>query len=225
MDLIRVPEQPGGLCDAIYSTVDDAGVFAHELGVSISDWLTRGSPTPSACRRLVLQDRAGHKGDEPDDDASSWLRSWSESGWARFDERCRAANQRASELGIGLMIRPGLGGMLSDAVCTLSWCTRGAGQDATLLLDPLGWVAPSMMRDLDDHLDRICELCLRLIAHGRVGAVLVRSFDEQHRPVGLGEGAPDVSRLIGGLAPLIERAPNLIAMSGADLRLLTRTRA
>ena len=110
--------------------------------------------------------------------------------------------------GTQLVIRPSSSGMLSDAVCTLNWCTRGGGQDAMVLLDPMGWIVPSMMRDLEDHLDRIVELCLEIIAHRRVWGIMVRSIawnaDRSGLfPSSMSSGEPDEAMLGKKLRPLL----------------------
>ncbi|MCA9275471.1 MAG: hypothetical protein KDA29_05555 [Phycisphaerales bacterium] len=176
-------------------------------------------PTPDA---VVLGDDVGHRGASPDEDASSWLQSWSQLGWERFDQAFRDASETAGNSGTQLVIRPSSTGMLSDAVCTLNWCTRGAGQGAMLLLDPLGWVVPSMMRDIEDHLDRITELCEQMVAHGRVWGVFMRSVDwnaDKSRlvPASVGAGAIDQGMLDEKLRPLIESARRCVLLDPSDI--------
>lgn len=181
-------------------------IHATEPVCSVLDWT--GEATPSST--LILSDQAGHSTQNPDDDAESWLRSWSQSGWERFDIAYREASRVAMGKDMRLVIRPSSTGMLSDAVCTLNWCTRGAGQDAQLLLDPVGWLVPSMMRDLADHLDRIVELCLQMLDHGRVWGVLLRTV-----PAAIGES--DDELILTKLAPLMAQSPRCVVASEADL--------
>ena len=124
-------------------------------------------------------------------------------------------------LGSELLVCPSSTGMLSDAVCTLNWVARGGGQDAQLMLDPMGWVVPSMMRDLQDHLDRIAGLCVEMIEHGRVACVLLRSCSgEQLERASLIDGDADSRSIVEHLSPLIGRAPEIVVLSEADLGLV-----
>lgn len=191
---------------AIYHALGDTDPIAIEPTGSIFDpQIDTIGPTPDV---IILSDLAGHSSDSPDDDAGSWLRSWSESGWERFDQAFRDARDLVQAKDAQLVIRPCSSGMLSDAVCTLNWCTRGGGQDARLLLDPMGWIVPSMMRDLEDHLDRIVELGLEMIAHGRVWGIIARSIAWNADRSGLvpssvSSGEPDETMLDKKLRPLL----------------------
>lgn len=176
-------------------------------------------PTPGA---VVLRDDVGHRGASPDEDASSWLQSWSLSGWERFDQAYRDASETAKNRGTQLVIRPSSSGMLSDAVCTLNWCTRGGGQDAMILLDPLGWVVPSMMRDIADHLDRIVELCEQMASHGRVWGLLARSVDwNEDRscliPASMTAGVLEPDMLDEKLRPLIRAVRRCVLIEPSDI--------
>lgn len=191
---------------AIYYPLDDADPIAIEPAGSIFDpQIDAIGPSPDV---IILSDDAGHSSDSPDDDAGSWLRSWSQSGWERFDQAFRDARELVQSKDAQLVIRSSSSGMLSDAVCTLNWCTRGGGQDTKILLDPMGWIVPSMMRDLEDHLDRIVELCQEMIAHRRVWGIVVRSiaWNEDRSglvPSSMSAGEPDEAMLGQKLNPLL----------------------
>lgn len=214
----------------IYTHHADDPPFAYEPGWTLSEWAEPGplgcDALPSGCQRLIVLDRLPNHGGEADSDARSWLESWSQSGWERFDAMHARARDRAIEQGVQLLVRPSGTGMLSDAVSTLNWVARGGGQDAMLMLDPLGWIVPSMVRDLPDHLDRIGELCIEMVEHGRVACVLVRSFGgDGLLPAPLRCGDTDPQIVIRHLTPLIGRAPLVAVLDGADLDLLVSIQA
>ncbi len=203
-------------------------IVAEDPGVTLLQWCEHPTPSDSEAAYLILGDWSGAPGDDPDLHAQSWLQSWSQSGWERFDSAYRDAKRLAEPMGVELLLRPSSQGMLSDAVCTLNWCTRGAGQDASLLLDPLGWVVGSMVRDVDDHLDRIGELCVEMCEQGQVGCVLLRSIvhspeDDSVHAASLGHGSVDTGLILDRLGPLLDRAPRIAVLDAADLGDLKRS--
>lgn len=194
--------------------------YAIDAGVSMTQWVD-GPTSTGDVERVIVHDRLGHRGDNPDQDAQSWLQSWSQSGWEQFDRLHEHARTVAQSLGAELLLCPNSAGMLSDAVCTLNWVARGGGQQARLMLDPMGWVVESMSRDLPDHLDRIAALCVEMIEHDRVACVLVRSSaGEGMDPVSLGAGDVDPGMLVERLGPLLTRAPEIAVLEETDLGLL-----
>ena len=201
----------------------DAPILS-DTGLSIAAWIDEDPNTSIGTPRVLVHDRIAVQQDDPDRDAESWIRSWSQSGWESFDSTLRSARLRAEELGVELLLRPSSAGMLSDAVCTLSWVARGGGQDARLMLDPMGWIVPSMLRDLPDHLDRIEELCIEMIEHGRVSCVLIRSLRTEEAgqliESSLGDGEPDALVILKHLSTLIERAPEIAVLAQPDLGFL-----
>mgnify|MGYP005846455433 CR=1 FL=1 len=208
-----------------YIEPGDPTPFAYEPGWTLAEWAEPGAfvsdALPAGCERLVVLDRLPNHGGAPDGDAESRLRSWSQTGWERFDAMHAKARDRARERGVVLLVRPSSAGMLSDAVSTLNWVARGGGRDAMLMLDPMGWIVASMMRDLPDHLDRICALCIEMVEHGRVGCVLMRSYRGAAMDrASLTDGDADASVVIRHLGPLIERAPLVGVLEGADLGML-----
>ena len=91
---------------------------------------------------------------EPSEDL---LSQWSQDSWEPFNTAVETLSGHAGDSGIQLVVYPGAGGRLSDAVCTVSWSSSHA--QIPLLLDPVGWLTPSMMRDVEDHLIRFASLC------------------------------------------------------------------
>ncbi len=203
-----------------YHPIENDEPIAIETGGSISEpAIDSIDLIPGA---IILSDDAGHASDSPDDDAGSWLRSWSQSGWEEFDRSFRKAQDLMKTKGTQLVIRPSSSGMLSDAVCTLNWCTRGGGQDAMVLLDPMGWIVPSMMRDLEDHLDRIVELCQEMITHRRVWGIIVRSVAWSEDGSGakscpLGSGDADGAMILSKLRPLMDACERTIVTDPSDI--------
>ena len=202
----------------------DGSVFAHMPGFNIQDdpesWIDSAEPGGRivlGCGQLLTNRSA-------ESTSRSWLTSWSEQGWEEFSRRFRSCMDLASQRRIGLLIRPSAEGMLSDAVCTLNWCTRGGGQDATLLLDPMGWIVPSMLRDLDDHLVRISELCQEMIDHGRVGGVVLRSCEVRDGEIlagrSLSDGSIDARLIVDRLGELGRRAGVGVLLDPEDRRIL-----
>lgn len=205
---------------AIYHTQSEPEPVAIEPGGSVFDpQVDAITLEPDA---IILSDDAGHSSESPDDDSASWLRSWSQSGWERFDQAFRDARELVGSKNAQLVIRPSSSGMLSDAICTLNWCTRGGGQDANLLLDPMGWVVPSMMRDLEDHLDRMVELCHEMMTHRRVWGVMVRSIVWNEDRSGfdscpLDAGSADAELIVRKLDALVRASERTIVVDGADI--------
>ncbi len=187
---------------------ETGAVFARFADASVGDDPGRWAQACEGTPRVVLTSGTHAS---PDEDPGAWLASWSDRGWAAFDERVRDASNAAGARGVELLLRPDARGMLSDAVSTLSWCTRGGGQRQSLLLDPVAWLVPSMLRDLDDHLARLNELGEALIEHGRVACVVLRSLThgagDQLAPASISDGDLDAKLLLKRLGRLIELAP------------------
>jgi hypothetical protein len=203
-----------------YRSHEDSSLYAIEAGGSVvNPGLERVDRVPGA---LIVSDDAGHSASSPDDKPDSWLMSWSQTGWAAFDRAYHETRERADSMSTQLLIRPSSSGILSDAVCTLNWCARGGGQDAQLFLDPIGWVVPSMMRDIEDHLDRIVELCLEMVDRGRVWGVLLRSvrWDEDQTvliPASVVSGQIDTEMILSKLGPLIRASGRCALLDVLDI--------
>lgn len=217
--LVEPVKQSGVVTSQICS--ESGEVFASMLDVSIGsepgDWLEQCSQAV----RVVVRCGDPVEADAQGDEAARLLASWSQAGWAQFDEQLAQLDQVTQERGVELLIRPSCHGMLSDAICTMSWARRAQGLDCGLLLDPVGWLAESMMRDVDDHLRRIEELC---VGCSKIRAVLVRSVrrDSAGKFVesSVAEGLIDPELIAARLAGLIEYAGSVVVLDRADLDLL-----
>lgn len=215
------PAPSSGAVTGEYHDPQSGEIFARELDASVGDdpkgWATRCA----GVGRVILRSGSLSQVGDEDRDAPAWLASWSERGWADFDERVREAHQAAQEQGVELLIRPHAQGMLSDAVSTLSWCTRAGGLHQSLLLDPIAWLVPSMVPDAKDHLIRLCEICEALIEHQCVSCVLLRSFRQETGtnrllPASLTRGQLDARLILDHLGALIEHAPALAVLDERD---------
>jgi len=169
-------------------------------------------------RRVVVRCSDPVHADTSVSDEDRLLASWSPAGWTRFDEQLARLDQLAGERGIELMIRPSAAGMLSDAICTCSWARRSESLGCSLLLDPMGWIVPSMMGDIEDHLERIAGL-----SGGcpKVGAVLVRSLRRDNSgslvETTLADGDIDPDLIVSTLGELVRSAPVVVGLDPADL--------
>ncbi|MBL4698535.1 MAG: hypothetical protein JKX70_06860 [Phycisphaerales bacterium] len=204
--------------------IDSNSLFAHLLDTSLGAMVSDPAGSLDLCKessRAIIRcgDLAVHDGD--DDAGARLLSSWSQSGWTKFDEELVTLDQAAEEAGIELMIRPSSMGMLSDAICTCSWARRSEDLSCTLLLDPIGWLVDSMLRDADDHLRRISDLCLSC---PKIGAVLIRSVKRDESgcliECSLSEGILDPGMIGDRLGELINCTEALIVLDEKDLDLL-----
>ena len=218
MILIRCEQSDG----AAYRENIMSESVAFEYPSPLMSWDGMARASNDGAEVVVLGDGAGHASGSPDDDAESWLRSWSQSGWEQFDLQFREVERQLESEGKRLVIRPSSGGMLSDAVCTLNWCARGGGQSAQILLDPIGWIVPSMLLDIEDHLDRIVELSLEMIERGRVWGVMLRSLGWNQDQTGfesrsLSQGEPDGGMILTKLLPLMHACHTHILVDASDI--------
>lgn len=115
------------------------------------------------CPRLILRSGAAT------DNAEANFASWSSAGWEAFDASVASALDRLGSLDAAcrLIIWPGQGSVLSDAVSTLTFSRKETG--AALLLDPGAWITESMRADAEDHLRRfgqalaMCEAAIGVV--------------------------------------------------------------
>jgi len=166
--------------------------------------------------------------DDLDDIRSAMLlASWSQSGWEAFDEQFALLNEKIQSRGARLMIEPSSKGMLSDAISTCAWARRSGGHDQasggwSMLIDPVGWLVDSMMRDVDDHLRRLCELSIEC---PNVELVRVRSVkrtdDGSLVACSLSEGDLDAAMILDRLGGLIERASGVVVLDESDIKLMS----
>jgi hypothetical protein len=201
--------------DSVYAHVLDASVGTDPLvwldGLGVLDDIDGPGRVVLRCGEPVRANLSAN-----DDDRL--LASWSQSGWARFDEELNAAVELAAQRDIELMVRPGALGMLSDAICTCSWARRSESLGCSLLLDPIGWLVPSMLADAGDHLRRIADLCSSC---PKVGGVMVRSVrldgDGGLVETAIHEGVIDPELIVSTLGDLVRDAPAVIGLDEADL--------
>ncbi len=198
--------------DMAFAQIVDASV-----GSDADDWLD----ACAGAKRVVVRCADPIHADASVSDDERLLASWSQAGWAQFDEDLAMLDQQAIAAGIELMIRPSCEGMLSDAICTMAWARRAQGLGCTLLLDPVGWLTGSMMRDVDDHLRRFGELCQSC---SKIGAVLVRSVRTDAagklEEVRVGEGELDPKLIMDRLGRVIRDADAVVVLDWMDLDLL-----
>ena len=204
--------------------IDSNSLFALQLNTTVEAMASDPVGNLGLCKessRAIIRCGDIAKNDGDDDAGARLLSSWSQTGWTKFDEELVMLDQAAQDAGVELMIRPSSTGMLSDAICTCSWARRSEDLACSLLLDPIGWLVDSMLRDVDDHLQRISDLCLSC---PKIGAVLVRSTkrDESGRLVecSLSEGILDPGMIGDRLGELIKCTEALIVLDEKDLDLL-----
>ncbi len=166
--------------------------------------------------------------DELDDIRSAMLlASWSQSGWEAFDEQFAMLDEKIQSRGARLMIEPSIDGMLSDAISTCAWARRHGGANPgshgwSMLIDPVGWLVDSMMRDADDHLRRFSELCIDCPS---VELVRVRSVkraeDGSLVACSLRDGDLDSAMILDRLGGMIEKASGVVVLDEADGELIS----
>lgn len=85
------------------------------------------------------------------------LRTWSATGWAAFERVALELDAAATAAGVDVILRPHARHVLADPQSTLAWLKRTNPNRLKILLDPAGWLTPSMMETADDHLARAFE--------------------------------------------------------------------
>lgn len=174
--LIKQSQQVGDVIAQIHDVVSDE-IFATIVDASVSSDVSFFSKLCDEHDRIVIRCADSARADASSEDDLRVLMNWSQSGWTRFDEQIAALDEIAKARGTELLIRPSASGMLSDAICTLSWARRSGDLSCGLMLDPMGWLVGSMMRDIEDHLTRIAQLCTEC---PKVRALLIRSVRVDH---------------------------------------------
>ena len=157
-----------------------AGIFYGGIMGLAEDW-PENLVTPT-----LIVPCGSHKGTDPQPSADL-LAQWSLDSWEPFNAAVEELVVLASSKDTQLVILPGAGGRLSDAICTVTWAN--AHPDIPLLIDPARWLTPSMMTDLNDHLIRSASLCQEI---PNIWGVVVRSVQADddghliHAPIGEG---------------------------------------
>tara|TARA_R110000868_G_scaffold411617_1_gene706192 strand:+ start:277312 stop:277923 length:612 start_codon:yes stop_codon:yes gene_type:complete len=173
------------------SITDESGSVVAQVSQTDIMGLAESWPTDLDAKTLIVP-CGQHLGVDPEPSAQLLAR-WSQDSWEPFNEAVTQVQQLATDAGIELILLPGAGGRLSDAICTLSW--SAAHPDIPLLIDPARWLTPSMLTDLTDHLIRSTSLCEEL---PNIWAVSVRSIESDtqgqlvHSPIGEGLIIPEL---------------------------------
>lgn len=129
-------------------------------------------------------------------DAASALATWSPAARKAFDHAVARVVDAAAPRTV--ILWPGPGSVLSDAVSTLSFARRQTG--AGLLIDPVAWITPPMIPDAPDHLARIADA---LLLCENIDAVVVRPLRDSTHP-------PETIAL--ALAPLTARVGLVLSL-------------
>lgn len=149
-------------------------------------------PTGTAPRLIVRSERAVT-------DAESAFAAWSDAGWRAFDT---AVAELLEQTDTPLLLWPGPGSVLSDAVSTLSFARRQPR--VGLVIDPVAWITPAMAPDAEDHLARFAQA---LVVCPAVACVVMRACES---------GGMDAAAVASTLKPLAEHAGH-VAASERDL--------
>ncbi|MCC5822962.1 MAG: hypothetical protein LAT64_07040 [Phycisphaerales bacterium] len=165
---------------------DAEDLWAVVHPVPLEDW-TKASRLATDAPRLVV--RSGR----PVSDAASSFASWSGDAWKQFDTEVEHLIEAAP---CPVLLWPGPGSVLSDAVSTLSFARRQSA--VGLLVDPAAWITASMHADAADHLDRFARA---LTGCETVRAVAVRPIPE----AGL-----DTEAVAEAITPLLDRVGTLV---------------
>jgi hypothetical protein len=224
MQLVLETDQISGPLVGPIRDSQSGNSFASLIDASVEtslDRLRSMIENESELKRFIL--RCGEPtltvASEPD--ASRLLASWSQTGWSEFDDRVCKIVELFKKMGVEIMIRPSAMGMLSDAICTCSWARRSEDVSCSLLLDPIGWLVPSMMRDVDDHLSRIAQFCEEC---PKVSAILLRSVKLSKsgslEESSIKDGDIDPSVLIERFSRFIQSGVDVIVLDESDLEYL-----
>jgi hypothetical protein len=167
---------------------NDGDVWGMSWEGTLLGRAVHGPGQDSAASRVIL--RAGFIEDE-DTPGTPDPRTWGPRGWDALEAAVTAA---LSGTGARILVRPAATDVVSDTPSCLRFLERRAslegGDRLGLLLDPVGMLAPSMMADAGDHLERIAAM---VGGHEGVDAVLVRGCGAV--------SASDVERLVELAAP------------------------
>lgn len=217
--LIKSVQQVGDVISQIHDVVSDE-VFATIVDASVSSDVSFFSKLCDEHDRIVIRCAQPALADASRDDDLRVLMSWSQSGWTLFDEQVAALDEIANARGTELLIRPSATGMLSDAICTMSWARRSGDLSCSLLLDPMGWLVGSMMRDIDDHLSRIAQMCVEC---PKVSTILMRSVRVDDKGVlcetSVTDGDIDSGLIADRFKGVVQQVGKLIVTDQRDLGL------
>jgi hypothetical protein len=185
-------QMPSGTNNAALRWTRSDGLISDDSGESVAKVLEHDVLevtqhwSDSFENQTIVIPCGSHKQSDPEPSAVL-LSQWSQDSWEPFNEAMDRILELASNSNTRVVVLPGAGGRLSDAICTLSWAA--SHQSVPLLIDPAGWLTPSMMGDLKDHLIRFTTLCDEL---PNIWGVVVRSVQTEsenrlvHAAVGSG---------------------------------------
>ena len=180
-------DEAGAIVDADGAVL--AAISPDPIGSLDADTLDRasGGVLVAPCGEHAQTDRP------PTKDS---LDQWSEDAWDRFTDAFTRSRDAARERGVELVVHPGAGGRLTDAICTRVWLEGFAHDAPPMLADPVGWLTPSMLGDADDHLARFTDA---INAWPGVWGVLIRSCaprgDDSLVPCAVEDGVLDAAML------------------------------
>ena len=169
--------------------LDGTQIWGEVAPGTVEDGVGPAGPAP---RLIVRSERAVT-------DAESAFAAWSDAGWRAFDA---AVTELLEQNKSPLLLWPGPGSVLSDAVSTLSFARRQPR--VGLVIDPVAWITPAMAPDAEDHLARFAQA---LLACPAVACVVVRACEP---------GGMDAATVAKTLQPLAEHAGHVAAIE-ADL--------
>lgn len=153
---------------------------------------------PPAPNILIRAARPITPSPDAESDAESAFAAWSRASWDSFDTSLAALTASTTR---PLILWTNAGAMLSDAVSTLSFARR---QPAVgLMVDPVAWLTPAMLKDAPDHLARFAQA---LTLCESIDAVVLRPLP----------GDPDATRAQAALAPLLSKAARVLNLTPAQ---------
>lgn len=150
---------------------------------------------PPAPNILLRAARPTTPSPDAQSDAESAFAAWSRASWDSFDASLAALTASTTR---PLILWTNAGAMLSDAVSTLSFARRQPA--VRLMVDPVAWLTPSMLKDAPDHLARFAQA---LTLCESIDAVVLRAIPNDH----------DADRARSALAPLLANAARVLNLT------------
>lgn len=166
----------------------------HEIRVENELWgVVAGEPIEtfgvdslqaiSGTPRMILRSQRDNS------DAEGSFASWSTAGWEAFEVAVSEITKtlKSRDQPCQLIIWPGAGSVLSDAISTLTFARKDTG--AGLLIDPVAWISETMLADSEDHLSRfaqalvLCESAVGVVVRPMPGVLSADKARELLEPV------------------------------------------
>src|SRR5262249_8001826 len=135
-----------------------------------------------------------------EDDGGADPRTWGPRGWLAMEEALR---RYLEQPGPRLVLRPSYTDVISDAPSWLRFLSQrrewaGDGEERLgVMLDPVAMLAPSMVKNAEDHVARLLEL---VGSHAGVDAVAASNMEVRDGDVeraALHRGVMDAARIAG----------------------------